>query len=206
MKLVFSFLFLLTTYSVVHAQGNYTIRFESYYVQFDSVLQKWGGNYMLVIKDFQSFCYGTAFPMEDNISYPLGSSYVPKSTYFNVNKNLLLTETGYIDKPKTQRLVVWKYPRVKWILTKDTKIILGDTCIKATGILNDKEIVVYYSTKLPAGFGPASFVGLPGTVLEYSNPERRTQSTAVSIEFKSPEIVEPNFAKRISEKRFRSPF
>lgn len=206
MKTLLSLLFCLITVSAIHAQGNYTIRFESYYVQYDSVLQKWGGNYMLVIKDSQSFCYGTAFPMKDNVTYPLGSALVPKSTYFNVNKKLLLSGTGYLDKPKTHRIVVWKYPRVKWIITNDTKIILGDTCTKATGIMNDKEVIVYYSTKLPAGFGPAYFVGLPGTVLEYSDPERRLQSTAVSIEYNSPEIVEPNFAKRISEKRFRSPF
>ena len=195
--------FLLFTVCNVFSQGNYTIKFESYYIKSDSTLLSGGEDFIVAIKDTQSFTYYPFPKSKLKIVYPLGSELWPKSTYFNLTSKLIIVPYGFFGEPKTHVLIVHEYPDIKWTITNEKKLILRDTCIKAIGALNGHEVIAYYNPTLPSGFGHHLYLGLPGTILETYTPDNRIQSVAVSIENNSPEIVEPNFAKRVTEAEYR---
>lgn len=202
MKKIFSFLVLIFSTSILSAQESFTIKYDSYFVKRDTASYSNLLYLCLAIKDSQSFTYYPEIFLSEKIGYPLGSAHCPKSTYFNVNKKLLIDLYGFSKKPKTYKLIVYKYPENKWEITKEKKIILGDTCIQAKGIVRGREIIAYYSPGMPKGFGPYFDVGLPGTVLETYDLSSGLHTVAFSIERSCPDIVEPNFAKRVSGKRF----
>lgn len=62
----------------------------------------------------------------------------------------------------------------EWILTNETKIIDGFTCMKATSqykvVYKDKifnhPVIAWYCPSLPYNFGPNGYSGLPGLILE----------------------------------------
>ena len=99
-------------------------------------------------------------------------------------------------------MLVSEFPDCQWKITNEKKVILEDTCITAIGKVWDKEIIAWYSPRLPAGFGIHHYVGLPGTILEIYTPHNKIQTTAINIDETSPEIVEPNFSKRVSVKTY----
>ena len=178
------------------AQNSFTIHFKSYLVR-DSTLISAGSDFVLAIKDSLSYNYYPSHNKNDTVSFPLGSSFIPKSTFVNVNRKLIISPYGYKGEPKTYALLISYFPEGVWKITNEHKIILGDTCIKAIGKLNGREIIAWYSPKLPAGFGIYSTVGLPGTILELISPETNLVTTAVSIIESSPDICEPAYYGKV---------
>ena len=100
-------------------------------------------------------------------------------------------------------------------LSKETKIINGYTCYKATtsetahlsklniGMKDEiNEIIAWYTMEVPIQFGPLNFFGLPGLILElqYSN----TTYTVVDMNFsnKSIEINKPFKGKKVTAEEF----
>ena len=67
-----------------------------------------------------------------------------------------------------------KKASTEWILTNETKIIDGFTCMKATSqykVVNKDKIfnhpvIAWYCPSLPYNFGPNGYSGLPGLILE----------------------------------------
>jgi len=186
--------------STIHAQRSYSIHFKTYYLKSDTSIYNGGVDLILAIKDSQSYTYS---PRQPEIKLPLGSSYIPKSSYFNVNKKLLIEPYGYKGEPKTNALIIYDFPNNKWEITNEKKVILGDTCIKAKGKVHGTDIIAWYSPRLPASFGIYHYVGLPGTVLETYMVERKIQTIAIRIDETAPDIIEPTYAKRVSEKTYR---
>lgn len=184
------------------AQNSYTILFKTYKLLPDSTLFGAGSDMFLSIKDSLSYTYYPSYNHKDTVTYPLGSSLIPKSAFVNVNCRLVIFPYGYKDEPKTYALLIGEFPSEKWKITDERKVILGDTCIKATSKLNGQETIAYYSPKLPAGFGIYSTVGLPGTILEIYTPERNLLTRAESIIESSPEIIEPVFARKVLFKTY----
>lgn len=70
--------------------------------------------------------------------------------------------------------------RTKWMVTNETKIINGYECIKAIATLEKNygdgeiikvyDIVAWFCNKIPYPFGPKSYGGLPGIILELEQP------------------------------------
>lgn len=199
MRLLSILILFLVLNSAINAQRSYTIYFRSYYLERDSQVYSGGADLILAIKDSQSYTYSPTQKPE----FPLGSSYIPKSRYFNVNKKLLIDPYGYKGELKTYALIIFDFPTTKWEITNEKKVILGDTCIKAKGKIQDIDIIAWYSPRLPQGFGIYNYVGLPGTVLETYMVEKKLQTVAIWINETSPDIVEPTYAKRVSEKTYR---
>lgn len=203
MKLFFLFLiFVVLKITVSHAQGSYSIHYRPLLIKSDTESVKAGVDIVLAIKDSQSYTYYPGVNQFPPIKYPLGSSLLVKSTYMNINKKLILGPFGYYDEPKSHAIIIYEFPDNKWVITNEKKVILGDTCIKATGKVKGIETIAWFSPRLPAGFGIGFCVGLPGTVLESFWPERNMQFIALNIDEKSPDIAEPNYARRVSEKTY----
>jgi len=203
MKIIgLSIVLLLLLSSVSNSQGSYTIYYRSVYVKSDTDIRKAGVDLVLAIKDSQSYTYGHLQNYVPPIKYPLGSSYIPKSAYVNINKKLIIHPYGYTGELKTFALVVYDFPDYKWEITKEKKIILDDTCIKAIGKSKDRKVIAWYSPNLPSGFGIYNLGGLPGTILEIYYPENQLQTSAIHIDKGSHDIIEPTYARRVSEKTY----
>lgn len=75
----------------------------------------------------------------------------------------------------TEKLGIYKIYRIQknnWKITEETKIINGYLCIKATtqeNPNNDFLSIAWFCPKIPVGYGPLGFNGLPGLILEFSN-------------------------------------
>jgi len=88
------------------------------------------------------------------------------------------------------RLIAWK-------VTQDEKEIAGFRCFKAIGKENNKEIIAWFSPDIPYNFGPLSYRGLPGVILELK--KNRTIFKAVKIELNSIGIKKPKKPKKVKE-------
>ena len=53
-----------------------------------------------------------------------------------------------------------------WIVSRDTKTILGYEAKKAIGEYKNKKIIAWFTTSIPYKTGPADYWGLPGLILE----------------------------------------
>ena len=54
----------------------------------------------------------------------------------------------------------------KWKISRETKIVNGVKCVKATTTKWGRNWIAYYSPKHPMPFGPYKFHGLPGLIFE----------------------------------------
>ena len=65
-----------------------------------------------------------------------------------------------------------KLPEIKWTITKETKIIEGYECTKATAnktiVGYPLKLVAWFCVKIPVSDGPFEYIGLPGFILEFS--------------------------------------
>ncbi len=57
-------------------------------------------------------------------------------------------------------------PEIEWTLGDSAKTILGYRCHTATCSFRGRDYTVWYTTDIPARYGPWKFSGLPGLVLE----------------------------------------
>jgi GLPGLI family protein len=189
------------------AQQQYTITYESFsFYIFDSAgnpvkpVRDKKINTQLVINDQQSYYY-TVFngnkPIEPG--KVLGKSFLPHTNYVHVQKNILISQFGdkyRVKEPLTQ---------FNWQMLPDKKIIAGYESKKAYCIYKGDSIVVTYSEKLPAMFGPYTYTGLPGTILETDLFRKETiyRTTALKVENSANPIVEPNNGKLITWEQWK---
>jgi len=68
-----------------------------------------------------------------------------------------------------------------WQIANDTKTILGYTCQKATGTVKGRTYTVWFSTDVPAAFGPWKLFGLPGLILEAYDQSGRIKFTCTKV-------------------------
>jgi len=91
----------------------------------------------------------------------------------------------YKDGPREKE---FDLNEVDWEITEDYKNILGYECQKATTTFTARngkttEIVAWFTTEIPISSGPYRYAGLPGLILEITNPFKR-KIYAKEIKFK----------------------
>jgi GLPGLI family protein len=155
----------------------------------------------MVIRDSLSYTYYPEL-VGNRKKRPLGSRYIPKSSFSNAAACLCIFPTGQVEKSNSRRLVIDSCKKGNWTISEETQVIAGYGCKKATGYLNGNSITVWFAPNLPANFAPFFLHDLPGTVLEYWYENGMTYTTAVEIKKGGKEIVEPTYYKRISRSEY----
>lgn len=74
-----------------------------------------------------------------------------------------------------------KLLNTKWHLSNEKKEILGYQCQKATGIFRGRQYTLWFSSEIPASFGPWKFNGLPGLILEVKENSGALEFLALKI-------------------------
>ena len=101
------------------------------------------------------------------------------STFCNKKLNLLYNGVNVSDK--NNYLITEKIIKLDRILYPDTKVILGYTCFKAVTKINSHKITVWYCNDLGDGVGLPFYAGLPGTILQIDDKNRKQSFIALNI-------------------------
>ncbi|WP_316822592.1 GLPGLI family protein [Pedobacter gandavensis] len=103
---------------------------------------------------------------------------------FNGNNYLITTDEGKID----------------WKISKETKEILGYVCQEATGLWKGRVYTAWFTTDIPAGFGPWKLNGLPGLILEAHDQSGRISftCTGLSLAGKLPSEISINLPEGLT--------
>lgn len=89
-------------------------------------------------------------------------------------------ECGYYDEPFTE---------IDWVIEEDSTInILLYQCIMATADYHGRKWTVWFTPEIPMQDGPWKFCGLPGLILEASEPSGQHHFIATGIESSSNPI------------------
>ena len=93
-------------------------------------------------------------------------------------------ECGYYDEP---------FSEIDWVINEDsTKTILDYQCIMATTDYHGRKWAVWFTPEIPMQDGPWKFCGLPGLIMEASEPSGQHSFTVTGIE-KSTQPIFPIF-------------
>ena len=92
----------------------------------------------------------------------------------------VMSECGYYDEP---------FSDIDWLIVEDsTKTILDYQCIMATTDYHGRKWTVWFTPKIPMQDGPWKFCGLPGLIMEASEPSGQHSFTATGIEISTQPI------------------
>jgi GLPGLI family protein len=123
----------------------------------------------------------------------------------NIAKSAFTTSSDiYLDyenkkevrKESDGLLILYVFNELNWEITKETKLIDGNKCFKATQTSNYidrkgqpkiKETIAWFAPGLPYNYGPKNFYGLPGLILELT--ENKTTYLATKIELGKKDIL-----------------
>lgn len=90
-------------------------------------------------------------------------------------------------------------PKLNWKLVNENRVIAGFNCRKAYAVVLDSVYVfAFYTEEITLPGGPASFHGLPGTILGVTIPRLYTSWIATKVEVNGVEIntIKPVDAKK----------
>lgn len=89
-------------------------------------------------------------------------------------------ECGYYDEP---------FSEIEWVIEADsTKTILNYQCVMATTDYHGRKWTVWFTPEIPIQDGPWKFCGLPGLVMEASEPSGQHSFSVSGIETSSQPI------------------
>lgn len=89
-------------------------------------------------------------------------------------------ECGYYDEP---------FSEIDWLIVEDsTKTILDYQCVMATTDYHGRKWTVWFTPEIPLTDGPWKFCGLPGLIMEASEPSGQHCFTVTGIETSSQPI------------------
>lgn len=143
-----------------------------------------------------------SFTSEDGANIEIVTKKSSNATHHDIEANQL---TQKIDFMSRTFLIQDDLSSLAWKLDGDTKEILGYQCSKATYTKDSTLHEAWYTTELPLAIGPASFVGLPGAILELSIDNGHRNYTATKIELDkdfSNEITPPKKGKKVTKAEF----
>lgn len=89
-------------------------------------------------------------------------------------------ECGYYEEP---------FSEIDWVINEDsTKTVLGYQCVMASTDYHGREWTVWFTPEIPLQDGPWKFCGLPGLVMEASEPSGQHRFSITGIESSSQTI------------------
>jgi len=78
-------------------------------------------------------------------------------------------------------LIKEDFEKISWKIDQETSEILGYKCQKATGKCKGRTYTAWFTTDIPASFGPWKLNGLPGLILEAFDTSGRIKFTCTKI-------------------------
>jgi len=181
--------------------------------------------YELYCNSFKSlFFLEEKMELEENTYYKIASIIGGKGHFYKNIKDKIKFKQSEISGHKFN--ILNDFNEYQWNITKETKIINGFLCYKATTTLQEYDYLrkrantfspeAWFTTEISYPFGPNGFDGLPGLVLEASL-NSKTIYYATKIEYnttdcdqilKKPkggeDISKDDFLKLIAEKSPKS--
>jgi GLPGLI family protein len=152
------------------------------------------------------------------------------NTFTDVAKQMQYEERAFFEK---EFLIVDSLKQYKWKLSEETKTIAKQLCKKATTMITapqmrmrvsiggpgnnadttantprapkETELVVWYAENIPVSFGPDSYSGLPGVIMEIDQDNGANVTTAVEVSSKYPkkELVAPTKGEKMNRAQFQ---
>ena len=130
-----------------------------------------------------------------------GSSEV----YADFNTQILTEATSLFNE---EYLIEGEFEPLPWVLTGETKTILGRMCQQATYTIAEPltEVVAWFTPMIPISVGPEKFRGLPGAVLEVDINMGERTFTAFNISDKPIRVKDlkaPKKGKKVTNAEFK---
>jgi GLPGLI family protein len=154
------------------------------------------------------------------------------NTYTDLAKQMQYEGREFFEK---EFLIVDSLKQYKWKLSEETKMIAKQLCKKATTMITapqvmrmrvsmgrggenntdttantprapkETELVVWYAENIPVSFGPDSYSGLPGVIMEIDQDNGANVTTAVEVSTKYPkkELVAPTKGEKMNRVQFQ---
>ncbi len=116
------------------------------------------------------------------IPYNKGSLYVFKSagdSTVTVYDKAGMLEHGYYSEPLAE---------MDWTIGDSTKVILGYECVMAETDYHGRHWTAWFAPDIPIQDGPWKLCGLPGLILEATEPTGQHKFVAIGIESSNKEI------------------
>ena len=154
------------------------------------------------------------------------------NTYTDLAKQMQYEGREFFEK---EFLIVDSLKQYKWKLSEETKMIAKQLCKKATTMITapqvmrmrvsmgrggenntdttantprapkETELVDWYAENIPVSFGPDSYSGLPGVIMEIDQDNGANVTTAVEVSAKYPkkELVAPTKGEKMNRVQFQ---
>ncbi len=183
------FVFCLRLSSLVDAQDNYTVEYNTVYKTFskdDQRMPKENKRINMVYTQGDSLSFSSGGTRRENKrNSEVGKRYDNHMEFYFPKFSRTL-RVNYIENPPL--LLEYENKNIDWTLYSDTMTIAGYLCKVAVG----EEVIAWYASSLPVPFGPNQFRGLPGMVLLVESRGAYVfYIKAVSVKKRAPHIVLP---------------
>lgn len=163
-----------------------------------------------------------ALPIDprNNFSFSTVSNAPKEIVYHNLRTNDATSQVEIYDKVF---LVQDSLTAAGWEVKKETKVIAGYTCQKATRnekvnkekllknnhfadfsqLPDERVITAWFTTEIPVSHGPGEYLGLPGLILEAGDGQTVVQCSKIVLNpIDKPEINAPTKGQRVSREKF----
>jgi GLPGLI family protein len=184
---------------LVSAQSRFTITYNHYYNWQDTLIPT-GSRHYLVIRDSVSYCYTNSVAHPQKVKRPLGSEFRSHAEFRDFKKNLLIFNNHLSGFGRL--LILDSIRRIDWEYYDDEKYVSGFKCRKATGIQNGQQLTAWFTRELPAGHGPFTPLGLPGTILEVYYRNYNTTVSAIEVLETAEIVVAPAKGKPVDREKY----
>lgn len=125
--------------------------------------------------------------------------------YADFNTQILTEATSLFNE---DYLIEGEFEPLPWVLTGETKTILGRMCQQATYTIAEPltEVVAWFTPMIPISVGPEKYRGLPGAVLEVDINFGERTFTAFNISDKPIRVKDlkaPKKGKKVTNAEFK---
>lgn len=129
----------------------------------------------------------------DDLEIAMQVAGVAGDFYTNIQEKEVLNQLKYLNK---NWLISHKIKDLKWKITEETKTILGYSCKKAIVEFDPimsigGEITAWFTPDIPFQFGPTTFVGLPGMILQVDQGNYTFYATDIKLDEEFIKIEKP---------------
>lgn len=131
-----------------------------------------------------------------------GGGGTDDKVYLNFSENLKVEQKEFMSRVF---LIEGELAKDNWKLTGEQKMILDYPCMQASQITEKDTILAWFTPAIPVSAGPASYVNLPGLVLEVDINNGNRILKAQSVDLKELEkglISKPKKGKKVTREEF----